>query len=89
MLVGLAWGLADEPVYSASATVILSDRGDATDVVGGGVVGGSDPESIERLLELAGSNEVARLAAESLGGDVSGADVLARTTFVPGADGAT
>ena len=50
LILGLTWGLADEPVYTASATVIVTDRGDAADAVGNGVVGGGDPASTARLL---------------------------------------
>ncbi len=78
---GLAWGLADEPRYAATATVIVVDRGKAADALGEGVVGGSDRAATDRLLELARSEQVANLAATSLGGDVAGADLLALTDF--------
>lgn len=73
---GLAWGLAFEPEYEASAGVVISDRGELVDRVGGGAVSDGD-----RLIELAGGGEVAALAAASLGDDVAGADLLSRTDF--------
>ncbi len=78
---GLAWGLADEPSYEATATVIVLDRGKAAEQLGNGVIGGDDPRAAERLVALARSSDVAKLAAASLGGDVAGADVLALTDF--------
>ena len=88
-LAGLLWSLAEEPEYAATATVIVADRGEATEALGEGVVGGAGPEASERLIELARSDDVATLAASSLGGDISGADILARTEFRPGDGGGT
>jgi Mrp family chromosome partitioning ATPase len=85
-VVGLAWGLASEPEYAASATVIVNDRGEPADRLGGGSAGSGGPETIDRLLEIARSEEASALAAASLGGDVAGADLLARTEF-RGAEG--
>ncbi len=73
--------MADEPSYEATATVIVLDRGKAAEQLGNGVIGGDDPRAAERLVALAGSDDVAKLAAASLGGDVAGADVLALTDF--------
>lgn len=81
---GFLWSLSSEPEYAATATVIVADRGEAAETLGAGVVGGSGSEASERLIELARSEDVATLAAASLGGDVSGADVLARTEFRTG-----
>ena len=83
-LAGFAWGLADEPEYAATATVIVVDRGEAAAQAGEGVIGGSGPAASERLIELARSEDVANLAAASLGGDVGGADLIARTEFRTG-----
>lgn len=83
-LVGLGWGLSAQPEYASTATVIVLDRGDATEAAGSGVVGAAGPAAAERLLELARGEDVAELAAASLGGDVSGADLLARTEFRSG-----
>jgi succinoglycan biosynthesis transport protein ExoP len=88
-LAGFLWGLADEPEYAATATVIVNDRGDAVGQLGQGVVGGQTEAAAERLIELARSDDVATLAASSLGGDVSGADVLSRTEFKTGDRGGT
>jgi Mrp family chromosome partitioning ATPase len=79
--VGLAWGLAEEPEYAASATVIINDRGEPAERLGEGSAGSGGPETIDRLLEIARSEEASELAAASLGGDVAGADLLARTEF--------
>jgi Mrp family chromosome partitioning ATPase len=87
-LVGLGWGLGDEPEYRATASAVVVDRGDAAELLGGGTTGEAGPASGARLLELARGREVAELAAGDLGGDVSGADLLARTTFGLDDDGA-
>lgn len=80
-LAGFGWGLAEEPEYAATASVIVLDRGELVESVGAGAVGGSGPAATERLLEIARGDEVAELAAASLGDDLSGADLLARTEF--------
>lgn len=87
-LAGAAWGLADEPEYAATASVLLADRGAALEAVGSGLTG-AGPGDVEPAIELAGSDDVAALAAASLGGDVVGADLIARTEFLPGDGGAT
>jgi Mrp family chromosome partitioning ATPase len=88
-LAGAAWGLADEPEYAATAAVLLVDRGEAAEAVGDGSTGGGGPDDLERVIELAGSDDVAELAAASLGGDVAGADLVALTEFLAGDQGAT
>lgn len=80
-LAGLGWGLGGEPEYRAAASAVVVDRGEAVERIGGGSTGDGGPASGARLLELARSREVAELAAGDLGGDVSGADLLARTGF--------
>jgi Mrp family chromosome partitioning ATPase len=80
-LAGAAWGLADEPQYEATAFVVLTDRGEAAESAGSGAAGGAGPDAIERALELARSDDVAAGAAVSLGADVRGADLIARTDF--------
>ena len=88
-LAGLGWGLAAEPEYAATATVVVVDRGSTIETAGPGAVGGTGPAATERLLELARSEDVAELAAASLGGDVSGADLLSLTEFRGGDRGGT
>lgn len=85
-LAGAAWGLADQPEYAATATVLLVDRGEAAASAGVGAVGNSGSDAIERAVEFAQSEEVAAGAAVSLGADVRGADLIARTDF-SGRDG--
>ena len=83
-LAGLVWSLAAQPEYTAKATLIVVDRGELAAQLGNGSAGVGGPDAAERLLELARSDEVSALAASSLGGDVSGADLLARTGFFAG-----
>ncbi len=74
---GLAWGLADEPAYEATATVIVVDRGESAQSLGEGATAADG----ERVLELARGRDAAEQAAADLGGDVAGADLLAVTEF--------
>lgn len=83
-LAGLGWGLSEQRTYAATATVLVADRGDAVGLAGAGVVGGSGPAAAERLNELARGDDVSELAAASLGGDLSGVDLLAQTDFRTG-----
>ena len=72
---GAAWGLADEPRYAAEASVVTADE------PGEGTIDLSDPDSAARLVAIAGGRAVSEEAARLLGGDVSGADLLAETGF--------
>ncbi len=85
---GAAWGLADEPEYVATATVLLVDRGAALEAVGSGAAGGG-PADLERVIALAESDDASELAAAGLGGDVVGADLIARTQFLAGDEDGT
>lgn len=86
---GLAWALADEQEYVAAATVIAVDRGEPAVLAGAGVVGTGEGRARERLLELARGEEVAELAATALGGDLSGGDLRAGTSFRLDPEGGT
>lgn len=79
LFVGFAWGIADEPRYSATASVVL-----AADAVSGG---GDSGQMLDRYAEIAKSNDVATTAAGLLGNDVPGADLLADVTAVPASNG--
>lgn len=74
MLAGFAWGIADEPTYRATATVVLAkapgdpDKGDL---------------KLARYADIARGSDVAATAAANLGGDIPGADLLADLTVVP------
>lgn len=74
MLAGFAWGIADTPTYTATATVILAK-----------VPGDPDKAGLKlaRYADIARSSDVATIAAANLGNDVPGADLLADLTVVP------
>lgn len=76
MLAGLAWGIADRPRYTATASVITAP--------GSGDVDRSD---LRRYAQLGKSRDVADLAAGLLGGDVPGADLLSDVSVAPAPDG--
>jgi tyrosine-protein kinase Etk/Wzc len=86
-LAGAAWGLADEPSYVATASVLVVDRGADVDQLGAGVIGAGAAAGSEGILELARTDAVAQLAAAGLGDDLAGADLLARTEFSLAAGG--
>lgn len=77
MLAGLLWGIADEPRYSATATVVAATG-----------FGGADSEDLQGFAEIGSSSDVATLAAGLLGGDVPGADLLSDVTVEADPDGA-
>ena len=79
LLAGGAYGLADQPVYSATATVIAAGSDPADSAAGS--LDPADPDGATRLEQLASSRVVALAAAGELGGDVAGGDLLSRTTF--------
>jgi len=80
-LAGLAWALSEQPTFSAEATVVVVDRGEAPEAIGTGVVAADSAKQRKRLLAVASSDDVAELAAASLGDDLSGVDLLAQTGF--------
>lgn len=71
VLAGLAWGVADDPVYGASSSVVVEAAAEP-------------PLEPTRVAELAASRAVATEAARQLGDDVPGADLLASTAAEPG-----
>ena len=74
MLAGFAWGIADEPSYTATATVVLGKApGDP----------GKGDLKLARYADIARGSDVASTAAANLGNDVPGADLLADLTVVP------
>lgn len=74
--IGFGWGIADRPVYRATATVVVESDSQ-----------GADEARLERFAQRGESAAVARRAAAILGRDVPGADLLATTTVEPGARG--
>lgn len=76
MAAGLAWGISDQPRYTATASVIAAEG-----------AGGNGAE-LDRYAELGRSAKVADAAAEILGDDVPGADLLADVDLEPAPDGA-
>lgn len=79
LLLGFAWGIADQPRYAADASVIVEPP----------VRGDPDPVAPERFAALGSSNEVATVAAGILGGDVAGADLLSEVELSAGAGDAS
>ena len=77
MLAGLLWGVADEPRYTATATVVAATGSGATEA-----------EDLQGFAEIGSSSEVATLAAGLLGGDVPGADLLSDVSVAAEPDGA-
>ncbi len=71
-LLGFGWGIADQPVWRATATVVVESDSQ-----------GSDQARLERFAQRGGSEEVATKAAGLLGDDVPGADLLAQVTVRP------
>lgn len=73
---GFAWGIADQPRWSATATVVVESDSQ-----------GSDRARLERFAQRGESAEVARRAAVLLGRDVPGADLLADVSVRPAGRG--
>jgi len=69
---GFAWGIADQPRWQASATVVVESDSQ-----------GSDMARLERFAQRGESEEVATRAAALLGKDVPGADLLADVSVRP------
>lgn len=76
---GFFWGIADEPRYTSTASLVAVGRGGES----------VDPEAMARLAIRGGSEEVATLAAGTLGDDVAGADLLSEVEIEPGIDAGT
>jgi Mrp family chromosome partitioning ATPase len=76
LAIGFGWGIADRPVYRATATVVVESDSQ-----------GSDPARLGRFAERGESEAVARRATAILGRDVPGADLLADTTVTPARSG--
>ena len=78
MLIGFAWGLADEPTYGATATVVLAKT-----------PGNAEKADLKlaRYADIARSSEVAAIAAANLGDDVPGADLLSDLSVAPAPNG--
>jgi polysaccharide biosynthesis transport protein len=83
-LTGAAVALAERPEYRSGASVVPAERGEP-DV--DGAYDASDPETLDRLVQIARGRDVARQAAAALGGDLTGAQVLSRTGISPGPGG--
>ena len=71
-LLGFGWGIADQPSWRATATVVVASDSS-----------GSDRARLERFAQRAQSEEVATRAAGLLGNDVPGADLLANVNDRP------
>jgi len=76
LALGFAWGIADEPAYRATAGVAVESDSQ-----------GGDPARLERFAQRGESRRVASVAAGLLGGDVSGADLLADVKVSPAPSG--
>jgi hypothetical protein len=73
---GFGWGIADRPVYRATATVVVESDSQ-----------GAEGARLERFAQRGESVAVARRAAAILGRDVPGADLLADVSVEPGPAG--
>ncbi len=73
---GFGWGIADRPLYRATATVVVESDSQ-----------GADQARLERFAERGESEQVATRAAGILGDDVPGADLLADVTVRPSPQG--
>ena len=71
-VLGFGWGIADQPVWRATATVVVESDSK-----------GSSEARLERFAQRGGSEEVATKAAGLLGDDVPGADLLSQVTVRP------
>ncbi|MFN8114021.1 MAG: hypothetical protein U0R51_12590 [Solirubrobacterales bacterium] len=71
-LLGFGWGIADQPSWRATATVVVESDSQ-----------GSDEARLERFAHRGESEEVAAKAARLTGDDVPGADLLSEVTVRP------
>jgi Mrp family chromosome partitioning ATPase len=76
LALGFGWGIADRPLYRATAGVAVESDSQ-----------GSDQARLERFAQRGESRRVASAAAGLLGADVAAADLLADVTVAPAADG--
>ncbi len=74
LILGFGWGIADQPVYRATAGVAVESDSQ-----------GADRARLERFAQRGESEQVATKAAGLLGGDVAGADLLSDVAVRPGA----
>ena len=76
LVLGGGWGVADQPVYRASAGVAVESDSQ-----------GADEARLERFAQRGESDEVATEAAGLLGNDVPGADLLSEVSVRPAPQG--
>lgn len=76
MILGFGWGIADQPVYRATAGVAVESDSQ-----------GADEARLERFAQVGESERVATVAAGLLGSDVAGADLLSDVTVEPASAG--
>ena len=76
LILGFGWGVADQPVYRATAGVAVESDSQ-----------GADGSRLERFAQRGESERVAAVAAGLLGGDVAGADLLSDVTVEPAPGG--
>ncbi len=76
LVLGFGWGIADRPLYRATATVAVESDSQ-----------GADEARLERFAQRGQSAEVATEAAGLLGGDVAGADLLSTVVVRPAPQG--
>ena len=76
LVLGGAWGVADQPVYRATAGVAVESDSQ-----------GADEARLERFAQRGESDEVATEAAGLLGNDVPGADLLSEISVRPAPQG--
>jgi len=76
LVLGGAWGVADQPVYTAIAGVAVESDSQ-----------GADEARLERFAQRGESDEVATEAAGLLGNDVPGADLLSDVSVRPASEG--
>jgi capsular polysaccharide biosynthesis protein len=76
LVLGGAWGVADQPVYMATAGVAVESDSQ-----------GADEARLERFAQRGESDEVATVAAGLLGNDVPGADLLSEVSVRPAPQG--
>jgi hypothetical protein len=76
LILGFGWGIADQPLYRATAGIAVESDSQ-----------GADRAGLERLAQRGESEQVASKAAGLLGGDVAGADLLADVAVTPAPEG--
>ena len=75
--IGLLWGIADTPLYRTQATVVPA-AGESPDLT-----------ELQRYAQIAASRRVSETAADLIGADVAGADLLSEVVVAPAADGSS